>query len=130
MLRALKKVITPLVLTSFLLVAFFGFTAMSYGPDGRMEGGCPFSVTGATLCPQDAVAVVLHHLSAYQSFFSVPIGSITTDFVIALFLVAASILLLTARPPLFKPLARRNNFSQGPPVSARTQKITHWLSLL
>ncbi len=125
----LKKIITPLILVSFLTVAFFGFAAMSRGADGSMQGDCPFSVTGASLCPQDALPGAIHHLSAYQSFLNVSVDSAVVLLMSAL-LLAACLLILVVRPLLFRPLVQTNHFPYGPPLSARTQKIISWLSLL
>ena len=124
-----KKIAVPFILASFLMVALFGFVAMSYGSDGRMEGGCPFSATGATLCPQDALIVAMHHINAYQSFLNVPVDS-TLILLMSVLLLAVYILVLIVRPLLFIIHTRLNHFSHGPPLSARTRKITRWLSLL
>lgn len=124
-----KKVIAPLMLVSFLLVVFLGFVAMSYGPDGRMEGGCPFSAAGASLCPQDALVVALHHINAYQSFLNVPVDSAAILLMSALFL-AVYLLVLVTHPLLFRTPSLLVHLSHGPPVSFRTKKITSWLSLL
>lgn len=123
-----KKIVAPFILASFLMVALFGFVAMSYGPDGRMEGGCPFSATGATFCPQDALIVAMHHISAYQSFLNIPVDSAMLLLMSALFF-AVYLLVLIVRPLLFTIPVRTNHLSHGPPLSARTRKITRWLSL-
>src|SRR3989344_5180414 len=125
----LKKIATPLVLASFLSVAFFGFAAMSYGPDGRMQGDCPFSVTGVSLCTQDALFGAIHHLSAYQSFISVPIGFNLTALFIALFAFSIA-LLLSWNPPILIPIASAGLFYESPHLSLCRKKKTHWLSLL
>lgn len=124
-----EKIAAPLMLASFLMVVFFGFVAMSYGPDGRMQGDCPFSATGIVLCSQDALVAAMHHIGAYQSFLNVPVDS-TALVLISALLLAAYLLVLRVRPPLFQAIARRNHFNTDPPVSARTRKITRWLSLL
>lgn len=125
-----KKIITPLVLASFLTVAFFGFVAMSYGPDGRMQGDCPFSATGASLCPQNAPSGAIHHLSAYQSFISVPMNSGITALIIALLIVVCVALVFSFHPFLYKSLIRVGYFYDSPPISSRIRKIMRWLSLL
>lgn len=124
-----KKIAAPLLLVSFLLVALLGFVAMSYGPDGQMDGGCPFSAAGAALCPQDTAAVVLHHLGAFQAFLNVPLDSTIFALISALLLLAC-LLVLKVRPLLFQPVAHRCYSNTSPPVSARVRKITRWLSLL
>lgn len=129
MLRMSKGIVAPFMLVSFLMVALFGFVAMSYGPDGRMQGSCLFSATGMAFCPQDALVVARHHISAYQSFFNVPAHSAAMILISAL-LLAACIVAFAVRSPLFKPPVLTNHFPYSPPVSARTRKITRWLSLL
>lgn len=124
-----KRIFAPLMVASFMLVALFGFVAMSYGSDGRMEGDCPFSATGAALCPQDALIVAMHHISAYQSFLNVPVDS-TLILLMGILLLAVYLLVLIVRPLLFIIPARLTHFSHGPPISARTREITRWLSLL
>jgi len=122
-----KKIITPFILASFLLVVFFGFIAMSSGPDGRMQGGCPFSATGVSLCPQDALAVALHHLSSYQSFISVPLHSALLALISALFLVIYVVLLFSFHPFLYRPPAFISY--SAPPFTSQDRKIKRWLSL-
>jgi hypothetical protein len=124
-----KQIIAILVLTSFLSVAFFSFDMMMQGPDGRMVGDCPFSAMGASLCPQDTVAVAVHHISAYYAFLNVPIGSGAASLIILL-LATASIMLMIFRewmlpgPPQFL-----YSFYNSPPLDSNRRKITHWLSL-
>ena len=125
----LKKIATPLVLASFLSVAFFGFAAMSYGPDGRMQGDCPFSVTGVSLCPQNALFGAIHHLSAYQSFISVPIGFNLTVLLIALFAFSIALILFWD-PPILTPIASAGFLYESPHPPSYNKKRAHWLSLL
>ncbi|MCR4275859.1 MAG: hypothetical protein NUV90_00525 [Candidatus Parcubacteria bacterium] len=128
MLSLSKKIAVPFMLAAFLTVALFGFVAMSYGPDGRMQGGCPFSATGVALCPQDALVVALHHVGAYQSFLNVPLDSAAA--LISVLLLLAYLFVSAVQPLLFSPPARSDHLSHGPPLSARTRKITRWLALL
>ena len=125
-----KKIVTPFVLVSFLIVVFFGFSAMSSGPDGRMQGGCPFSATGVSLCPQDTMAVALHHLSSYQSFISVPLHSALLALMSALLLAILFLLIPPAHLLSLQPLVQSRYRNHSPPVSARIWNITRWLSLL
>jgi hypothetical protein len=123
-----KKVVAPLALASFLMVVFFGFVSMS-NADGRMQSGCPFSAAGASLCPQDALAAAVHHLSAYQSFFSVPIGFSLTAFLMTLFAFSIALILYWS-PPLLIPIASAEAFYESPPLSSHNKKRIRWLSLL
>lgn len=127
----LKRMLAPLLLLSFLTVVFFGFAAMSRGSDGNMQGGCPFSLTSASLCPQDALAVALHHLSSYGSFISVPAGSMVLVLLELLLLISLIALVPTIiRSLALHPPQQRGNAYRAPPVSSRRGSITRWLSLL
>jgi hypothetical protein len=123
---AFKKAAAPLMLASFLSVSFFSFAAMAYGPDGRMQGDCPFSAIGASLCPQSALPGAIHYISAYSSFLNVPVNSGILVLIIAM-LIAIIVLALPIRPLLFSPLAF---VSHHPPlVTSHDRKIKRWLSL-
>lgn len=122
-----KKVAAPLILTSFILVTFFGFVSMSYGPDGRMQGDCPFSTMGTSLCPQSILPGVIHHLSAYQSFISVPVNSDITTPLSALLIVVSIALVFSFHPFLYKSLVPISYSS--PPCTSHHRKVKRWLSL-
>ncbi|HCR52610.1 TPA: hypothetical protein DIV48_03145 [Candidatus Kaiserbacteria bacterium] len=124
------KIIAPFVLLSFLTLAFFGFTGMSYGSNGQMQGDCPFSAVGTSLCPPSALPGALHHLSAYQSFLNVPVGSAFAALIIGLLLIAFGLLAYRIQPRILPVSARGAYCTHDPPVSARTWKLTRWLSLL
>jgi hypothetical protein len=122
-----KSIVAPLLIVSFLAVAFFSFAAMSYGSDGRMQGGCPFSATGTALCPQDALAVIMHHVSAYQSFFNTSINVGMSALIIALYAVGIASILLVNR--ICVPTALASVRYKPPPSVSYTEKLTRWLSL-
>ena len=124
-----KKNITAFILASFLMVALFSPYMMS--TDGRMSGNCPFSIIGTSLCPQGSLAVAIHHISAYHSFFNVFVHSgITALIFFTLLLALSEILILSISPPLFRPLVLIGRLHNSPPVIQRNGKITRWLSLL
>ncbi|MEK7553786.1 MAG: hypothetical protein AAB517_00295 [Patescibacteria group bacterium] len=123
----LKKTITPLVLLSFLVMALFSFSGMSYGPDGSMRGDCPFSSLGTSLCPPSALPGAVHHISAYQSFINVPINSGITTLIISL-LITVSVAITFS----FHQLLRRDPVRvpyHSPPFTSQDRKIKRWLSL-
>lgn len=128
----MNRIAAPLLLASFLIVAFFGFTfmSMSHDTDGRMQGGCPFSAAGTPLCPQDAFAATMHHLSAYQSFFGVSVETAIVALMSALLLAALYVLVSLVRPFVLRPPIRGRHSYRSPSISACTSKITRWLSLL
>lgn len=117
-----KKIITPLVLLSFLVMALFSFSGMAYGPDGSMQGDCPFSNLGTSLCPPGALPGAVHHINAYQSFINVPVNPIA----VFLILVSASIVFLFLLQ-LYKPLAPL--LYRSTPFTSQDRKIHRWLSL-
>ncbi|MEK7609855.1 MAG: hypothetical protein AAB470_01890 [Patescibacteria group bacterium] len=124
-----KKIITVLVLTSFLTVAIFSFAVMTRGPDGRMEGDCPFSVVGQSICPQDTVAVAIHHISAYQSFLNMPVGSGLTALIVSLLFAVCAALFILISSPLLGPPAVARILYDSPSIGLRSRKLTRWLSL-
>lgn len=125
----LKQIIALLVLASFLSVAFLSFNTMMQGPDGRMVGDCPFSAMGASLCPQDTVAVAVHHISAYYAFLNVPVGSSVASLIILLLATAGIMLMIFPEWLLSEPPQYINVFYNSPPPDSNRRKIAHWLSL-
>jgi|SRR3989338_8015869 len=124
-----KQIISVMILISFLTIVFLSVVAMLHMPDGDMSGDCPFSALGDSLCPQDAVTVALHHISAYQSFFNVPVGSGQTALIISLLLATYAMLVIGIRSPLRGPPATVRLVYGSPPVNSYERKITRWLSL-
>lgn len=124
-----KRIIAPLLLLSFLMVAFFSFAVMSYGVDGSMQGDCPFSTTGTPLCPQDALAMTLHHLSSYQSFFSVPVGFGLAELSI-IFAVIGIALVLSTNLFSFLYTVPIGALYKSPPAAVYNRRLTRWLSIL
>ncbi|MDP2655330.1 MAG: hypothetical protein Q8P17_02085 [bacterium] len=117
-----KKITTPLVLLSFLATAFFSFASMTYGSDGNMLGGCPFSTMGASLCPPNALPGVVHHLSAYQSFMSAPLNLIPV-----LLILVSVVFIFLFQSLLYRPFVPISYSS--PPFTSHNRKMQHWLSL-
>lgn len=126
----LRKIAVPLILASFLMTVFFGFSAMGYWPEA-MQGDCPFSsVMGTPSCPQNLFAMTLHHLSSYQSFLQAPAVPDLAALMSAL-LIAAGLLVITFyQPVLLGPPLRNRPASRVLPVSWRRRKMIRWLSLL
>ena len=124
-----KRVIILFILISFLTVMFLGSMAMMRGPDGDMQGECPFSVLGGSLCVvRDTLPAIFHHIAAYQSFFNVSINFGIIFFIIFLSFVfnLYFINLFLHKPPLvFSGIFY--NFSAD---TSYKRKIMHWLSLL
>ncbi|KKW40335.1 MAG: hypothetical protein UY89_C0002G0010 [Parcubacteria group bacterium GW2011_GWA1_54_9] len=125
----LKKISVFAILASFLAIAFFSFTSMTYGPDGSMRGDCPFSAMGASLCPPSALPGAIHHLFAYQSFISAPVNFAIETLIIIL-LLAVSIAIFPSflfHPPAYDipPFVPRS----PTPFTSYDRKVRRWLSL-
>ena len=93
-----KQITVMLTLVSFMMLVFLGLTAMTHEQNGRMQGGCPFSAFGASLCPQDTFAVVFHKMFAYQSLFSIPTQFGAVISILSFFCVACGIHIGTGSP--------------------------------
>ena len=117
-----------LTLVSFMMLVFLGLTAMTHEQNGQMQGGCPFSTFGASLCPQDTFAVVFHQIFAYQSLFSIP-----TQFGAAISIISLlSVLFVAFALVRARSLESSKSFEYIRVVSpsvASYRKITRWLSL-
>ena len=129
MLSVFKKITVLIVLASFLMIALLSFSLMTHGPDGRMGGECPFSAMGASLCPQNTLAVALHHISAYNSLLAAPTQSGITALIAVLLFVASLVLLLSVSPPAFSAPARAGSFFDSPRATPQDRKEIRWLSL-
>ena len=87
---------------------------------------------GAPLCPQDAVAAAIHHISAYQSFLNAVAGSGVMTLIVVLILAVCAALaystgLLSHAPPAPMRLFRIPLSSPSP---SPKRKVLRWLSLL
>lgn len=116
------------MLAALLVIVFFSFATMTHIADGRMQSNCPFSTMGAPLCPQDVVAVAIHHISSYQSLLNTPLASSITILIIALLVLvyAASRFSVRSLVPGSRLVRRLYNSSPSYPGS---REITRWLSL-
>ena len=123
------KTVALFTLVSLLAIVFFSFSFMARGVDGQMQGDCPFSVVGVPLCPQDAFAAAVHHISAYQAFLNILAGSGVTALIVALVLaVCAAVaysagLFASVSPPLLQ------LFRTALPSALPKRKVLQWLSL-
>ena len=128
--HSLSKVAVSLVLVSIVMVAFFSFATMAHSEEGNMQAGCPFSVIGATLCPQNLEAAVIHHISAYQSFFAIFSTSGATALIIALLALVCAALLRSLWSLVYKPPERIRYVFNAPLATREDHAIIRWLSLL
>ncbi len=124
-----KKIITSLILLSFIMIVLFSFASMMHGPDERISGDCPFSAMGVSLCPQNTIAIILHHISSYQSFVNVPVNFGTATFILYSLLIAYIIFVA----PINRFLPGLSNFvsihHDSPPDTSNKRKVIRWLAL-
>src|SRR3989344_1580663 len=128
--HSISKVAVSLVLVSIVMVAFFSFATMAHSEEGNMQAGCPFSVIGATLCPQNLEAAVIHHISAYQSFFAIFSTSGATALIIALLALVSAALLRSLWSLVYKPPERIRYVFNTPTATPQDHAVIRWLSLL
>lgn len=112
---------------SFLTMAFFSFAIMTHEQNGGVPDKCPFSATGAPLCPENMLAVALHHVSLYNSIFNILVNWGVTSGII-LFLAYATAVLLTSSIRLW-PLALCRSLYADPPITSGESKMMRRLSL-
>ncbi|MEI6478859.1 MAG: hypothetical protein WCO18_01055 [bacterium] len=122
-----KQIIASIVLMSFSVIVFFSFSLMMHGPEENMPGDCPFSNFGASICPQNIVAIVNHHISALNSFLSVFIGLDMMILMISLVLILFTFILLSISPPQLSFLYL-DHFDLSA-SDLYKKKINAWLSL-
>ena len=121
-----KRILTTFILVAFLAVALFSFVVMLHGPGEQMIGDCPFSAMDVALCPADILNFIVHHISAYNSFFNIPVGFYVTTVIISLLFFASILVGLSLFEPS-PPLVRLFNY---PLITSPGRKVTRWLSLL
>ena len=114
---------------SFMAIAIFSFVMMMHGSNGEMSGDCPFSVMGASLCPQNTVAIAIHHISAYTSFINVPVNAGITAYLIILLLSIVFIFTIPISPPLLRVPAITGYLDYFSIPKHRSQEMPRWLSL-
>jgi hypothetical protein len=125
----INKSITALVLVSFLVLVLFSFGAVMHESGNQMTGDCPFSTVGGVLCPQNALAVAMHHISAYNSFFNIPVSFGLTALLLSFLLALSIVHAVRIRPPRLEPYIVVRIAYDVPPASSYSKKINHWLSL-
>ena len=126
-----QKLVATIILSSFLAISFGSFVVMIHEPRQVMTSNCPFSALDQTLCPQNTLAVVIHHLLAYHSFLNVPLVKNLSLFLLSTFLslIGAWWLIIRIRPLLVSPVLNRL-LNDSPPKQSGRPKISRWLALL
>lgn len=80
----MTKLLSLLIIMSVLIIGVFGFTSMNYG--AKHTAGCIASAVDNTLCPENILAMSIHHIQVFVSFFSV-VPSTPFIFLLALLLI-------------------------------------------
>lgn len=130
MTHTFKKSIAVLVLASFLTLIFFSFSFMAHGEAGHMSGACPFSAVGTSFCPQDMLALAVHHISSYHTFLNVPLYLGSAILALFALLFACLTLVLSSHAPFAGPPALAYVFSDVRHGTSSYRKKIRWLSLL
>lgn len=126
----MKKILSLLIITSFLVIGIFGFTSMNHGADHSV--GCIASVVSNTPCPENSEAMAVHHIQAFSSFFSVA-PSIPYIFLLAPFsalFVGTGFLNTRKRNLILTNLVFWLDQHHPECQLSCPRKITRWLSLL
>lgn len=125
----MKKLLSLLIITSVLVIGVFGFTSMNHGV-GHARG-CIASAVDNTPCPENIVAMSVHHIQAFISFFSV-VPSIPFIFLLALLLavfLSIGFIFVKRQDSLLANLAFWRIQHDPERALTRPRKITRWLSL-
>lgn len=125
----IKQLIATLTLVSFLAVVIFSLVFMIPGQDGTMSGDCPLSAIDTSTCPQNTLAMAIHHISVYTDFLNVPTRSPMVLAAVVLLLAIVGAIISSARlHPGSSPPARvlADRLSDH----SHRKKIIRWLSLL
>ncbi|MEK7478101.1 MAG: hypothetical protein AAB645_01900 [Patescibacteria group bacterium] len=124
------KYLTAMVVIIFLTTALFGFFYMDHMGQAS-NSNCPVAALLSFACTPDALSMAIQHLSAFQSFFSIPLVSSLTLVLLALsivgffWIILESILLVRSDY-----LANQRNFFYLITEFLFKRKFSKWLSLL
>lgn len=125
-----QKALSVLILMAFIAVAVLSFTMMMHESNGGLANGCLFATGETTLCSSNVLALVMHHISAYQAFINVPVSFGWMS--ILFFLLLAVLVVLITRLVGILNLSQSvliRNLSNSPPETSYKRKIIGWLSL-
>lgn len=125
----MKKYLSLLLLISVLAIGVFGFTSMNHG--ANHSTGCIALAVDNTPCPENIVAMSVHHIQAFVSFFSV---SPSVPFVLLLILLfvllrSVGVFYIKSQILLLNDLVLAWVRYDPERSIVRPRKITRWLSL-
>ncbi|HXF44392.1 MAG TPA: hypothetical protein VNK70_02940 [Candidatus Paceibacterota bacterium] len=120
----MERIFTAFVFVSIVLVAVFGFAAMSHG-----AGHCIASAIQGAVCPTDNLfGFASFHLGFLKNFSSATFGSLAAALAIVALIALA--LFLTVLEPTILSIVAILKASAGTKVFSVVEKIRQWLSLL
>jgi len=123
------KFLLAAIITSILVLGVFGFASMNHGANHIV--GCTASVVDNTPCPENIVAMSVHHIQTFVSFISV-VPSIPFIFLIALLFsvfLGVGFLSVKHQSLLLNNMVFWRVLRDPERRPSRPQKITRWLSL-
>lgn len=123
----MQKFFAIFILLSVLAIGVFGFALMNH--TGDHYAGCISSQIANVPCPENVVAMSLHHIQAYNSFFSV-VTSVPFTFTILLLivLILCSAFVISSRSGNSEKYHFRQRKREVKSIPV-LRKIMHWLSL-
>ncbi|MEK7621626.1 MAG: hypothetical protein AAB415_00425 [Patescibacteria group bacterium] len=126
----MTKLLSFLIITSVLAMGVFGFASMNH--EAGHAVGCIASVVHNTPCSENIVAMSVHHIQAFISFFSV-MPSVLFIFLLAFLLIvfiSAGFLYIKRRTSILCKLVFWRIRRDPERHLGRPRKLTYWLSLL
>lgn len=129
------KYLTAVIIIAFLSTALFAFFFMDHnmGHMGYATDNCPVAALLSFACAPDALSMAVQHLSAFQSFFSIPLASSLTLLVVlfVLSLIGFNWIFLKSIISVQRDYqANQQNFSYLIIEFLFKRKFSRWLSLL
>lgn len=125
----MTKILSLLLIISVLVIGLFGFTSMNY--DTSHTTGCIASSVDNTTCPENIVAMSVHHIQAFVSFFNM-VPSIPFIFLLVLLLavlLSIGYLFINRQDWYLTDLISWRVQHDPERQLARPREITRWLSL-
>jgi len=137
-----KKTINSITLAIFVMITLFGLSFMAHNSNGQMDDNCPFTNNGTSLCPQNTLAIAIHHTAALFAFINIPAGMNIMVLVFFLLLALLASFTISVLPLIrsgfliFTYTSLLDTYTLVPilfsykPNNPSYQKISDWLSRL
>ncbi|KKS59029.1 MAG: hypothetical protein UV24_C0009G0020 [Candidatus Nomurabacteria bacterium GW2011_GWA2_42_41] len=128
----MKRFLASIVITAFVIGAFFSIFAMYHNQGLLMNSDCPTSPLHAEVCPTGDLSVASHYILMYQALTNSLVSSMVTQLlIITLLFVAVPYVfrkyIALIRCLLVSLFILSRDFV---PKLYRPQALTRWLSLL